>query len=677
MRFVIFGALALAAATAAALGDDDSVLTGPAPEWVGLSELRDVPDAAGGLVFVRRNDILIHLDAEGMRQYTGFRMKLLHPSALQFGNLSIAWNPDAGAPVLHALKVHRGDQVFDLTHTADFEVLRREENLEAAYLDGILTAVLRVPDLRVGDELEFAATTAGSDPALTRRDSGILILTPDPPAGRHVLGLSWEEGHEPTLALSPEMQAAARRGRNTLRVQFDDPPSISPPLDAPMRYSWRRLIEFTDYSDWATVSRTFAPLYQSASQITDSSPLRQEAARIAAEHDGELDRARAALELVQQQVRYVFVGLEGGNLMPATADETWERRYGDCKGKTTLLLALLRQLGIEAYPVLVNNAGVDDGLDERLPNPGLFDHVLVRAHIDGAEYWLDGTLPLVAPPALEPVQAYEWVLPLREEGASLEHRAWRPHAAPDEITLVEIDARAGFDEPAQITQTIITRGIEGLAAQVQFSPIPPGRLLSAYQQNLGGAGWQTIDDVQWRYDVEAGASVLTIVGTQIMDWDTYRANGRRMSLPGGGFSPPQRRGRQGGPDQDAPFYNEPNFSCFVTTVRVPESTRRSHWSHNSSFDSRIFGSNYYRAFEARGGEIRMIRAVRVEQDEIPAALAQADNARIPDFDNSMAWIYYDPTQSSSRRKSGQSVPATYEIDWTADSEPCLPASARN
>ncbi|WP_404482684.1 transglutaminase domain-containing protein [Novosphingobium sp. BL-52-GroH] len=69
---------------------------------------------------------------------------------------------------------------------------------------------------------------------------------------------------------------------------------------------------------------------------------------------------------------------------PATAEETWQRRYGDCKGKTALLLALLRELGIEAQAVLANNSGNDNGLAERLPSPRMFDHVLVRARIRAA-----------------------------------------------------------------------------------------------------------------------------------------------------------------------------------------------------------------------------------------------------------------------------------------------------
>ncbi len=146
--------------------------------------------------------------------------------------------------------------------------------------------------------------------------------------------------------------------------------------------------------------------------LPPTSPLRQEAARIAAAHAKPLDRAAAALKLVQQDIRYIYVGLNGGNLTPASADETWQRRYGDCKGKTALLLALLRELGIEAEPVLVNSNGADDGFDQRLAGPQLFDHVLVRAHIDGATYWLDGTMPAVVPPAARPVFPVQWVLPL-------------------------------------------------------------------------------------------------------------------------------------------------------------------------------------------------------------------------------------------------------------------------
>ena len=125
---------------------------------------------------------------------------------------------------------------------------------------------------------------------------------------------------------------------------------ISPPQDAPPRYAWQRVVEFSDFPDWATISRRFAPLFAKSATLLVSSPLKAEAKRIAAAHHSSLDRASAALKMVQQEVRYIYVGLDGGNLKPAAAEETWKCRYGDCKGKTALLLGLLGETGSRRRP---------------------------------------------------------------------------------------------------------------------------------------------------------------------------------------------------------------------------------------------------------------------------------------------------------------------------------------
>ncbi|MBO9698014.1 MAG: DUF3857 domain-containing protein [Sphingopyxis sp.] len=636
-----------------------------------------VPDDAGGLVFVRRQDVLVHLDEQGQAQYLGYRMRLLHPNALQVGNISTAWNPASGPPVVHFVRVHRGDETIDVLAKTSFEVLRREDQLEAAKLDGILTAVLRVPDLRVGDELEVGLTTRASDPTLGKNDSGLLFLGPSPAPGRYRLGLSWDSGLKPHVRMTPDLVPIARPGENRIDFAFDNPPMLAPPKDAPARYQWQRVVEYTDFADWNAISRHFAPLFAKASVIADGSPIAAEAARIAAAHSLPLDRAAAALELVQKDVRYIYVGLGAGNLTPATAEETWQRRYGDCKGKTALLLALLAKLGIEAEPVLANNSGSDDGLDERLPNPGMFDHVLVRARIDGATYWLDGTLPPVVPPAATPTMPYRWVLPVTRTGSTLQKQEWRMASRPNDITLFEIDARAGFDKPARVTNTRIVRGVAGLQQQAELSGLTPDQLLNGLRQQLVGGTWETVEDVNWRYDRKAEASILTISGTWTVDWDDDGDGDKSYALPGGGFSPPERRARAAGQDQDLPWYNAPEFDCNVTTLRLPATTNVASWSFKSGYDTHIFGKNYYRAFDVRDGSIRMIRGLRVEQPEIDAISARRDNGRIAGFDNSMAWVFYKPDATRPLAPAGKVVPATYEIDWTADTVPCLsPATTR-
>lgn len=674
LSFLVLASIVVASSVCA---QPEQVRRGPAPAWAMPSALLPVPETVSGPLFMRRQDLQVHVSDQGQAQYLGYRIKILQSNALQLGNLSIAWNPVAGAPIIHEIKLYREGQIIDVLQNSSFEILRREDQLEAARLDGTLTAVLRVPDLRVGDELEVDLTTFSKDPTLGHNEAGLLLLAQSPSPGRYHLGLSWDQGREPNLKMTADMTAALLKGDRAIDFRFDNPAVLSPPKDAPTRYQWQRVVEYSDFADWSAVSRHFAPLYAKAATLAADSMIKREASRIAAAQPGPLDRASAALKLVQQDVRYIYVGLNGGNLIPASADETWQRRYGDCKGKTALLLALLAELGIDAEAVLVNSTGAVDGLDQRLPNPQLFDHVLVRAHIDGSAYWLDGTLPPVAPPSAKPIIPVNWVLPLTARGSGLEKLAWQPATTPDDISLFEIDARAGFDKPARIVSTEIVRGVKGLEQQVQFSSVTAGQMLDAFRQRAIGDTWQAIDDVQWRYDVKAGASILTISGTGTVNWENDGDGAKSLALPGGGFNPPERRVRAPDQNRDAPFYTKPEYTCYVTTVRLPSSTQARQWSSKPGFDTRIFGQNYYRAWELRDGSIRMVRGSRIEQPEIDAAAAQRDNGRIAAFDNSMGYIFYNPSGQKASVGSGEKVPATYDLDWTVSDVPCATPAKPN
>jgi transglutaminase-like putative cysteine protease len=675
---LIFAVPALAATPVHAA--NDQVQRGPVPDWAVPSEPLPTPADATGLVFVRQQDAVIHLDADGQSTFIGQRIVLLHPQALQLGNVGIVWNPAAGAPVVHALRIHRGGEVIDVLETTQFEILRREDQLEQSMLTGTLTAVLRVPDLRVGDEIEVAYSLPSGDPTLRDQNASFLLLAGAPQPGLYRLRISWEPGQEPRIQATDDFPVALSRTDEGVELRVENPPALSPPKDAPPRYSWQRVIEFSDFASWTALSQRFSGLFVAASRIAPASPLKQEAARIATANSTPLDRAQAALALVQQQVRYVYVGLAGGNFLPATADETWQRRYGDCKGKTALLLALLGELGIKAEPVLARNDGSDDGFDARLPNPSLFDHVLVRATIDGKSFWLDGTLPVVATASTTPDFPYRWVLPLPAAGSELEHLAWTPPSRPDDLNLYEIDARAGLDAPARINTTSIKRGPDALLQYLQLSAATPDQLLQAFRSNLTGeSNWNSIESVKYHFDAAQRASVLEIVGTGPIDWETDDDNGgtRSLALPGGGFIPPGRRQRAPDQDQTVPFYEDIGFSCDVTTVRVPSETRLENWRFNSTFDTRLYGRLFYRTFERREGSVRMIRASRTEQTEIGPAQAERDNGRLARFDNSMARVTYDQSLDLPVPDGQVGVPATYEGDWIRSADACLPSDVRD
>jgi hypothetical protein len=666
----------LAQSSLALAQDQQAIAIAPAPAWASLAEPLDVPPDTQGTTFLRRQASFVRLTANGHALFNSQMIRILQPQALEIGNIAIGWNPSAGEAKVHKVVIHRRGQVIDVLAKASFEILRREDQLEAAMLDGILTAVLRVPDLRVGDDLEVEYSVPLHDPTLREMSHGLLFMGDTPPPGRYKLDLSWEDGQQPRTLITPDFAPLVQREANRIVIAMDNPAPLTPPRDAPPRYAWSRIIEFSDFADWQAVSRRFHGLFAEASALSASSPLREEAAAIKASTPDPVKQAQAALELVQQQVRYVYVGLNGGNFTPAKADETWERRYGDCKGKTAMLLALLAELGIPAEAVLVNNSASTDGLDQRLANPGMFDHVLVRARVGGKSLWLDGTLPDVIEGRPEPFLPYQWVLPLSAKGSALERLADKPFALPQEMELYDIDASAGFDTPANISLTSVRRGADAIGMHVQFSSVSAAQLENAIKTQLTGSStWDRIDKVTYRFDRATQAAILSITGTGPVDWESEGETGRYFRLPGGGFNAPQRRQRSEGSADAIPFYQAPDYSCYVTSMRLPADTKPEAWSFNTVFDVMLYGKTFYRMMELRDAErsLRLVRGSRVEQMEIPPEKAERDNKRLADFDNSMALILHLPDNTEQRWTGDGPIPAVSEFDWTGASPPCLPA----
>jgi hypothetical protein len=66
-----------------------------------------------------------------------------------------------------------------------------------------------------------------------------------------------------------------------------------------------------------------------------------------------------------------------------------KRRYGDCKDKAALFIALLRAAGIPSYIALLN-AGSRQDVPADLPGMGIFDHAIV--YVPGSPgLWIDAT----------------------------------------------------------------------------------------------------------------------------------------------------------------------------------------------------------------------------------------------------------------------------------------------
>lgn len=649
--------LTLMAIGANAQAADTSPLKGvryaSAGAWVVVPPtISSAPTPPGAPVHILFADQQVRITSNGQEEYSASRIKLLTPEGLAVGNIAISWAPANEQMVVHKLSIIRDGQVIDVLAKQKFAVIQRENNLEQAMLDGNLTATLQTAGLRVGDEVHFAATKTRRDIRSGERPEIVMQFPIVGTRGAYRLRVIEPMGGGIAYRASADLPPPVTRTVGAdIERQFllTDPASVTIPEGAPPRYSIARIVQYSGYGDWAAVSRTFDTTFRQAMALAPNSKVKVEAARIAAATTDPVRRAEAALRLVQDQVRYVYVGLDGGNYRPANAEETWDRRFGDCKAKTVLLVALLRELGIMAEPVLVASKGAD-GIDERLPTPGVFDHVVVRATVGQSTVWLDGTRlgdRLLA--NLEPPQS-RWALPLRASGAGLEPIAAPPPRWPHKIETVEIDASAGSGELAtyRIQQTL--RGDEIFQIRAQLAGVAPAdadKMLASYWRQFSTDIEPT--RTTWRFDEANRLLVLSMEGKGKMDWEGDATEGRTHYLFGGGFPPPAEMKRPAGQPQDAPWANDyPVFSCYATTVKVPTAGKGFRWSFSSSpMDRMLGGTAYWRISSFDGKVARMVKSRRVDLPELSAREAAAVNVAIAGFDNNKSYIWEVSGQKSN------------------------------
>lgn len=107
------------------------------------------------------------------------------------------------------------------------------------------------------------------------------------------------------------------------------------------------------------------------------------------------DQILAAIRLVSDDIYCgSFPDNEREHLItPYSPEEIFENYYGDCKDKSSLLIAILKLLDVEAYPVLVHTEKTYQ-LKDDLPD-FLFNHLIARVDYNGKSYFIDPTIPLL------------------------------------------------------------------------------------------------------------------------------------------------------------------------------------------------------------------------------------------------------------------------------------------
>lgn len=378
---------------------------GPRPTWISPVEIPRAKGPTGdghsGGVRPLLADNQQRFVGKTEESYRRFADEIVNEAGLAaLSSLSVQVDPSYETLVLHDVRVWRGDRVGSRLSRERVRVMQREPGLQHDVVDGVLTVALFVEDLRIGDVVEWSYTLRGADPTLGGKIDRRLYFGGAEPFGRiHARLLVDETRVLRFAAASPDGNTEAYRanrgsvgGLAVYEWDFIDVAGSKPQPESPSWFPSEASVQVSESASWAEVAALSTSQFRPTGASSKELRAWVKQARSAFPSDDDL--LLHAIRFVQDEVRYVGLEEGLGRRHPTAPSKVLERRFGDCKDKASLLVALLAEAGIEAHPALVSTTH-GHVLADRLPSLGVFDHAIVQVRAkSGKIYWVDATLRL-------------------------------------------------------------------------------------------------------------------------------------------------------------------------------------------------------------------------------------------------------------------------------------------
>jgi tetratricopeptide (TPR) repeat protein len=346
----------------------------------------------GTLVVVLDEEDNYVFDADGKAVHTRYMVyKILAQQAVEgWGGVSLGWEPwHEERPTVRA-RVLTPDQVvhqLDPKTITDAAAKDEDEDIygDARVVRAPLPAIAPGAIVEEEDVFKESAPFFGAG-VVTRTYFGRPVpvqrrrLVVDAPAS---LPLKY------TIALLPNMQPQKTEHEGRMHLIFEQSPMEAledPETYLPSDVPGQPHVEFSTGASWQSIAAGYAKIVDEKAAAKDVQGLVNNL--VVAKNTRE-EKAAAIVQFLSREIRYTGVEFGDAALIPHYPAETLKHKYGDCKDKATLAVAMLRAAGVPASVALLN-VGTRLQIPADLPGMGHFDHAIV--YVPGTpDLWIDVT----------------------------------------------------------------------------------------------------------------------------------------------------------------------------------------------------------------------------------------------------------------------------------------------
>ena len=348
--------------------------------------------------------------------------------------------------------------------------------------------------LRVGDTLEVA---------FVRRDTAarnkfddyfgeIAPLEDSLPQRRREYILEAPAGRKLVFNQPVEATPGTQPGTTLYRLTVGERKGIRPEGNMPGWTEIARYLHVSTFSDWDAVGRWYWNLVKE--QLVVDAKIRSAVNEVLLGlPDGADERAKVRALYKHVIVSTRYVGLEFGihGFKPYRTTDVYDRRFGDCKDKASLLKVMLAEAGIKSHLVLVRTR--DQGTIGATPaSLSAFNHAIT--YVPSLDLYLDGTAEFSGPEELPTGDQGATVLIIRD-GAGADLRTIPVSKPGDNVQHVRQTITLATDGTAAVQHdlTVSGAGAAGWRSILQSSDNRKERLTNAWGAQFPGV---TVEDIK-------------------------------------------------------------------------------------------------------------------------------------------------------------------------------------
>jgi len=165
------------------------------------------------------------------------------------------------------------------------------------------------------------------------------------------------------------------------KTAYSENEDFMPPPDETMG-----VLSLSSMNDWKQVADWWRD--QTIKNTIDDPNITAKALDLVKDRPMPKDKVRAILEFIQDNFRYVSMRLGDHTVDLHGTDQIFQGKYGDAKDLAVLTKQMLNKAGVEANICLFSGEFNGDP-QHRLPNPSVFDHVILEVNAGGQKYFVD------------------------------------------------------------------------------------------------------------------------------------------------------------------------------------------------------------------------------------------------------------------------------------------------